>query len=323
MDTKIVGDTPLKENDFLSKKFCCSVFVKEEFRNPNKSSKDRPACYLVKDAIDNHKIQPGGTFVEASSGNTGIAIAWMAKLYGYKSTIFVSKSCSVEKLDVLRSHDAEIVICENSNGIQDPTSTQSCARAYAENNPDSFFTNQYENQVNALAHYETTGPEIWEQSHGKVTHVFIGVGTGGTISGVGRYLKEQNNAIQIIGIEPCGSILSDYLENGIESTNDVPMDKIEGIGRKFVPSVFDPRSVDRIDQVSIEDAINCARQHHKDTKQLLGFSSAAVVSSFADYMEKKPPLPEDFYVLLFPDYGDRYLKVLYPDLEIINADVHA
>ena len=250
MISDFIGKTPLRRDEYLSGKYKTNIFIKEEFYNPGKSSKDRAAWFMVEDAIKQNKIAEGGTFVEASSGNTGISIALIAKELGYKAKIFVSASCSEEKIKLLKAYGADIVHCDNSNGLHVFNSTQYQAQAYSANNPNTYFTNQYYNSNNIRAHYKTTGPELWEQSQGGITHVLVGVGTGGSISGIGRFLKEQNSDIQVWGIEPLNSVY-DLFMNGIEIPDEeVQFDGIEGIGRTFIPGTFDKQVVDRIFQIS-------------------------------------------------------------------------
>ncbi|ERJ57315.1 hypothetical protein M472_00910 [Sphingobacterium paucimobilis HER1398] len=270
---------------------------------------------MIQQAIKSGKLKPGYTIVEASSGNTGIGIAQIAQQLGYPCCIFVTKDCAREKLALLRQLGAQIFICDNSNGIDDLLSSQFQAAHYAANNPSCFFTDQYNNPQNPLAHYLTTGPEIWDQSHGKVSHFFAGIGTGGTISGIGQYLKSKNNTIQICGIEPHGSILQYYKEHGSAPPKTSTMDKIDGIGRRFIPGTFAPNHIDNILQVSRQETISCAHDYYEATGTLLGFSSAAVLVGLEQYLQQDNPHPPQDMVLLFADYGDRYLNSLYPSLK--------
>ncbi len=307
----VVGNTPLRKCSFLSSRYHTNVFVKEEFHNPGMSSKDRPALFMLKDAIEHNKIKKNGIFVEASSGNTGISIALFAKQMGYRSKIFVSGKTSVEKTDLLKSMGASVEICENSNGPEDPHSTQFRARAFAAENPEAYFTNQYYNPQNLYAHYQTTGPEIWEQTGGQVTHFIAGIGTGGTISGTGKYLKEKNSAVSIWGVEPRGSILAGFLETGKLPEEKVHFDCIEGIGRNFVPGSFNPHFVDHIFQVGLEETNTIAHAYRRRTGFPPGFSSAAVLAALDRYTSVMNFNYLHTVVLLFPDHGNRYLTKLY------------
>lgn len=311
MIEKKIGNTPLRRCEHLSNKFSTNIYIKDESCNPGKSSKDRAAYFMLEEAIKGNKIQPGGTIVEASSGNTGISIALMAKELGCRAKIFVSKSCSEEKRALLEAYGASIEICDNSFGLHVFNSTQYQAQAYAANHENAYFTNQYYNSANIKAHYKTTGPEIWEQTNHQVTHVIAGVGTGGTISGIGRYLKEQKKNIKILGVEPTNSVYQTFLEHGKVENTGVVHDAIEGIGRTFIPGTFDAQAVDEIYQIDAESSKRAARDYRADTGQLIGFSSAAVLAAVEQNLSQMNFRHEDHVVLCFPDHGDRYLQKLY------------
>lgn len=311
MDTETIGNTPLRRCDFLSNRYHTNILIKEEFYNPGKSAKDRPAFFMMQDAIANNKIKPGGVFVEASSGNTGLGIAILSKKLGYRAKIFVSKSCSAEKIALLEDAGAQIEICDNSNGLHDFNSTQFRAQSFAATRPNTYFTNQYYNTQNIRAHYKTTGPEIWAQTAGSVTHFIAGVGTGGTISGVGRYLKEQQPDIKIWGIEPAGSILGHFLEHRMPPHYTAPFEAIEGIGRNFIPGSFDADYIDHIFPVTRKETVSLAQDYFAHTGILTGFSSAAILASLEKYLDKMAFCSTETVVLLFPDHGDRYMSKLY------------
>ncbi|MBD1432986.1 cysteine synthase family protein [Sphingobacterium sp. DN00404] len=311
MISKFIGNTPLRRCDALSTRYHTNIFIKEEFHNPGMSAKDRPALFMIKDAIAKNKIKPGGIFVEASSGNTGLGITLIAKKLGYRAKIFISQSCSQEKINLLIKAGADIEICENSNGLHDFNSTQFKAQSFAAIHPNAYFTNQYYNNQNIRAHYQTTAPEIWEQTVGNITHFIAGVGTGGTISGVGRFLKEQRSDIKVWGIEPKGSILSHFLKHRTLPTSMIPFDAIEGIGRNFVPGSFDATYVDHIFQVNCQKTKHIAKEYYSQTGIMAGFSSAAVMASLDCYIDKMSFIPTDTVVLFFPDHGDRYISKLY------------
>ena len=311
MIKNIIGNTPLRRNDRLSERYNTNILIKEEFYNPGKSSKDRVAWFMLEDAIKKKKITSKGVFVEASSGNTGISVALFAKELGYRSKIFISASCSEEKIEILKSYDATIQICDNSNGLHDFNSTQYLAQSFAANNPDTYFTNQYYNSNNIKAHYKTTGPELWQQTDGKITHVLIGVGTGGSISGVGRYLKEKNKDIKIWGVEPSNSVYSLFLDNLPFPEEEIKFDPIEGIGRTFIPGSFDRNVVDKIFQIGEIESRSMANLYREQNGNLLGFSSAAVLAALDFHFHKMNLKPTDQIVLFFPDHGDRYINKLY------------
>jgi len=308
---ELIGNTPLRKCGYLSSKINAGIYIKEEFHNPGMSSKDRPALYMIQDALLKNKIQTGGEFVEASSGNTGLSITMIAKELGFKSTIFVSQTCSNEKIAMLQNAGARVEICENSNGLHDFYSTQFKAQSYASNHPNAYFTNQYYNSANIKSHYLTTGPEIWAQTKGKITHFIAGVGTGGTISGIGRFLKEQNKGIKIWGVEPKGSILSHFLKQGSLPKGDSTVEPIEGIGRTFVPGSFDGEYVDKIFQIGYQESAEQAVSYRKNAGMLTGFSSAAVLATLEKYHKELAFEPTDVIVILFPDHGSRYISKLY------------
>ncbi len=311
MIEKRIGNTPLRRCGHLSDKFSANIYIKDESCNPGKSSKDRAAYFMLEEAIKGNKIQPGGTIVEASSGNTGISIALMAQELGCRAKIFVSKSCSEEKRALLEAYGASIEICDNSFGLHVFNSTQYQAQAYAANHENAYFTNQYYNSANIKAHYKTTGPEIWEQTHHQVTHVVAGIGTGGTISGIGRFLKEQKKDIKVWGVEPRNSVYQFFLEQGKIENNGIVHDPIEGIGRTFIPGTFDAQVVDQIFQVDAQSAKRAAQEYRAATDQLIGFSSAAVLAAVEENLSKLNFKEGDHVVLYFPDHGDRYLQKLY------------
>jgi len=312
----LIGNTPLTKSDYLSRKYGCQIFIKEEYYNPGESSKYRVAWYMIQDAIKKGYIHPGGTFVEASSGNTGISLALLAKEKGFKTVIFVTESCSQEKLDILEEYGAKIQLCSNGNGLHDFNSTQYLAQSYAANHPNCYFTNQYYNSANIKAHYQTTGPEIWTQSLGRITHFIAGVGTGGSISGVGRYMKEKNPQVQIWGIEPTGSIYDLFLKYKSIPESEIKFDAIEGIGRTFIPGSFDRNAVDAIFQISQSECKQMAWEYQDVANELLGYSSAAVLAAMDKYVHKMKFSSQDLVVLYFPDYGDRYMHKLYNVKEI-------
>ncbi|MGO1649753.1 MAG: PLP-dependent cysteine synthase family protein [Sphingobacterium sp.] len=311
MIREAIGNTPLRRCDALSTRYHTNIFIKEEFHNPGMSAKDRPALFMIEDAIAQKNISPGGVFVEASSGNTGLGIAIIANKLGYQAKIFVSQSCSNEKIDLLRKAGAEIEICENSNGLHDFNSTQFRAQSFASTHPNAYFTNQYYNTQNIRAHYKTTGPEIWEQTGGNITHFIAGVGTGGTISGTGRFLKEQHPHINVWGIEPNGSILAHFLKQRTPPQHTITIDPIEGIGRNFVPGSFDAAYVDHIFQVGSDETKRIANEYYAQTGMMTGFSSAAVIASLDKYIERMHFGKTDTVVLFFADHGDRYISKLY------------
>ncbi|HLW50260.1 MAG TPA: cysteine synthase family protein [Sphingobacteriaceae bacterium] len=312
MIREYIGNTPIRICPVLTAICKSAVYVKEEFHNPGMSSKDRVALYMIQEALRTGQLKAGGRLVEASSGNTGLSITMLAKEMGFPTTVFISENCSEEKRNVLLYYGAELVVCANSNGPEDPQSTQYAAARFAAENEGCYFTNQYFNPVNVMAHFETTGPEIWTQTEGRISHFIAGIGTGGTISGTGRYLKAQNPNVKVIGIEPLNSIFKDYLGNGKPaSENGLKPDSIEGIGRTFLPGAFDPAVVDQVFQVSAAESMDCARWYKGEANALTGFSSAAVISAIRQFHDEMGLEPDSRVVALFPDHGGRYISKLY------------
>lgn len=304
-----IGNTELLREHHLSNLYLSNIFVKAEFQNPGKSSKDRPALYMIRDAEHRGLLRPGYTVVDASSGNTATGLAMLCNELGYNCHFFLSKSASDDKIECLRGLGAQITVCCTSGGPDDPESTINRALKWCDENPESYFCNQYFNQANQKSHFETTGPEIWEQTGGQITHFICGIGTGGTISGVGRYLKEMDPTITVIGVDSVGSILHDYFYKGTFEVDHSKRCDIEGIGRKFVPGALDISFIDEIVQVSRDEAVHAAFDYIKNGIILPGFSSAAVLAA----LQKIAPgfRENDCIVLLFADHGSKYQSKLY------------
>ena len=304
-----IGNTDLIYNKYLSELYNCTISIKAEYQNPGMSSKDRPAISMIRDAEKRGLLKPGDTIVEASSGNTALGLVMIAKELGYNTHFFLSRNSSIEKQKALKLHGATLTICENSSCPEDSKSTMSCARDWCLSNPDSFFCNQYFNEANSQAHYDGTGPEIWNQSEGSVTHFLCGVGTGGTITGVGKYLKSKNPMITIIGVDSEGSILHDHFYYGQVSEVTSSVCPIEGIGRKFIPSVLDFGCIDEFFRVSDKQAVNQIYDFIEHDAHLPGFSSGAVLSALNQLSAGLRP--NDHVVLLFADHGSRYMSKIY------------
>lgn len=304
-----IGNTDLIYNKYLSELYNCTISIKAEYQNPGMSSKDRPAISMIRDAEKRGLLKPGHTIVEASSGNTALGLVMIAKELGYKTHFFLSRNSSIEKQKALKLHGANITICENSSSPEDSKSTMACARDWCLSNPDSFFCNQYSNKANSLAHFDSTGPEIWNQSEGSVTHFLCGVGTGGTITGVGKFLKSKNPMITVIGVDSEGSILHDYFYYGQVSKVTTSVCPIEGIGRKFIPSVLDFGCIDEFFRVSDKQAVNRIYDFIEHDAHLPGFSSGAVLSALNQMSAGLRP--NDHVVLLFADHGSRYMSKIY------------
>lgn len=304
-----IGNTPLVCSGYLSDRYGCKVYIKEDFRNPGASSKDRIAWYMIHFAEKSGQIQAGGTIVEASSGNTAIGLAMLCRLKGYHCRIYLSKSGSEEKEALLLSLGAEVLRCETSGGPEDVNSSQFQAAKFAAETPNAFYCNQYFNEHNKQAHFETTGPEIWKQSRGRITHFLAGAGTGGTISGVGKYLKSKSKKIQIYAVDPEGSVLTHYFQKGSIEGFDAQPYHIEGIGRNFIPGALDTFQIDQFLQVSGQKSAEAAFSYRDHTGMAPGFSSGAVLAALHDLRHS---LKRDHMVVLFfADKGDRYAGKLY------------
>jgi cystathionine beta-synthase len=297
----VVGNTPLVQLSRIGKGLKPRLVAKLEMLNPGGSVKDRIGLAMIEDAEKRGLLKPGGTIVEPTSGNTGVGLAIAAALRGYRLVCTMPDKQSQEKRDILRAYGAEVVICPTAVAPEDPASYYKVAERLAKELPGGFMPGQYWNQQNVAAHYKTTGPELWKQTDGKITHFVLGIGTGGTVTGAGRYLKEQNPKIQIVGADPEGSIY----------TGDVHPYKTEGIGEDFWPGTFDPKLVDRWVRVSDRDTFLTARRITREEGILAGVSSGTAM--FAALTVAKELDEKALVVVLLPDSGKSYLSKLYND----------
>jgi cystathionine beta-synthase len=297
----LVGNTPLVQLSRIGKGLRPRLVAKLEMLNPGGSVKDRIGLAMIEEAEKRGALRPGGTIVEPTSGNTGVGLAIAAALKGYHLVCTMPDKQSQEKRDILRAYGAEVVICPTAVAPEDPSSYYKVAERLAKELPGGFMPGQYWNQQNVAAHYKTTGPELWTQTEGKITHFVLGIGTGGTVTGAGRYLKEQNPKIQIVGADPEGSIY----------TGDVHPYKTEGIGEDFWPGTFDPKLVDRWVRVSDRDTFLTARRITREEGILAGVSSGTAM--FAALEVAKTLDESALVVVLLPDSGKSYLSKLYND----------
>jgi cystathionine beta-synthase len=297
----LVGNTPLVQLSRIGKGLKPRLVAKLEMLNPGGSVKDRIGLAMIEEAEKRGALKPGGTIVEPTSGNTGVGLAIAAALKGYRLVCTMPDKQSQEKRDILRAYGAEVVICPTAVAPEDPSSYYKVAERLAKELPGGFMPGQYWNQQNVAAHYKTTGPELWTQTDGKITHFVLGIGTGGTVTGAGRYLKEQNPKIQIVGADPEGSIY----------TGDVHPYKTEGIGEDFWPGTFDPKLVDRWVRVSDHDTFLTARRITREEGILAGVSSGTAM--FAALEVAKTLDESALIVVLLPDSGKSYLSKLYND----------
>ena len=265
-----IGNTPLIKLNIVTKDLPCTVLAKVEYFNPGNSMKDRMAIKMLDVAEQEGKIKPGGTIIECTSGNTGMGLALAAVVKGYKCIFTTTDKQSKEKVDILKAVGAEVIVCPTNVEPDDPRSYYSVARRLAREIPNSFHFNQYDNLANRQAHYETTGPEIWEQTNGKITHLVVATGTGGTITGMGMYLKEMNPNIQIWAIDVFGSLLKKYHDTGVLDMGEVHPYITEGIGEDFVPQNYDMKVIDLFEQVNDKDGAVMARRIAREEGIFIG-----------------------------------------------------
>jgi len=306
-----IGNTPLVKLNKLTESLDGLFLAKVETTNPGNSVKDRMAVKMVEDAEKNGLIKPGGTIIEGTSGNTGMGLALACIIKGYKLICVLSDKQSKEKMDILRAVGAEVVVCPTAVEPSDPRSYYSVSKRLAEETPNSWYVNQYDNLSNRDAHYESTGPEIWEQTDGKITHFVVGVGTGGTISGVGKYLKEKNPDIQIIGIDTYGSVFKKYHETGIFDENEIYPYITEGIGEDILPKNVDFSLIDYFEKVTDKDAAIMTRKIAKEEGIFVGNSAGSAIQGILQMKNKFKK--EDVVVVLFHDHGSRYVGKFFND----------
>jgi cystathionine beta-synthase len=306
-----IGNTPLVRLNSVVNGLKCPILAKIEYFNPGGSIKDRIGPAIVDDAEQKGLLKPGGTIVEATSGNTGVGLAIVAASRGYRCIFVMPDKMSQEKIMLLRAYGARVVVTPTAVEPDDPRSYYSVARRLVDETPNSILANQYHNDMNPLSHFQSTGPEIWRQCDGRITHFVAGIGTGGTISGVGRYLKEQNQEVQVIGVDPIGSIIYD-LHRGRQDTRAEGY-KVEGIGEDFLPSTTDLSIIDDIIQVSDRDSFLTARRLVREEGIFAGGSSGSAVWGALKYAKDNRLGPEHLLVVILPDTGSRYLSKLYDD----------
>jgi cystathionine beta-synthase len=306
-----IGNTPLVRLNKITKDFPCEVYAKVEYFNPGNSTKDRMALKMVEIAEKEGKLKPGGTIIECTSGNTGMGLALAAIIKGYKCIFATTDKQSQSKVDILRALGAEVIVCPTNVEPEDPRSYYSVAARLAKEIPNSFFSNQYDNLSNRLAHYETTGPEIWNQTDGKVTHVVVTAGTGGTVTGIGQFLKEKNPDIQIWAIDVYGSLLTKFYRTGEVDMNVVHPYVSEGFGEDFVPQNYDMSVIDYFEQVTDKDGAIMARRLAKDEGLFCGYSAGSCLQGLLQLKNKLKK--GDIVVMILHDHGSRYVAKIYND----------
>jgi cystathionine beta-synthase len=306
-----IGNTPMIQLNKITKNFPCTVLAKVDYFNPGNSIKDRMAVKMLEVAEAEGKIKPGGTIIEGTSGNTGMGLALAACVKGYKCIFVTTDKQSKEKADILKAVGAEVIVCPTNVTPEDPASYYSVAKRLSLEIPNSYYMNQYDNLANRLAHYESTGPEIWEQTEGKITHLVCTAGTGGTITGTAMYLKEKNPDIQIWAIDVFGSLLTKYFRTGETDMKEVHPYFSEGFGEDFVPQNYDMSVIDKFEQVTDKDGAVMARRIAKEEGLFCGYSAGSCLQGLMQLRESL--VATDLVVCIFHDHGSRYIGKIYND----------
>ena len=305
-----IGNTPLIQLHSTVQELPCTVLAKVEYFNPGNSIKDRMAVKMIETAEAEGKLKPGGTIIEGTSGNTGMGLALAAIIKGYKCIFTTTDKQSKEKADILKAVGAEVIVCPTNVEPEDPRS-YSVSKRLATEIPNSFYVNQYDNLANRLAHYEQTGPEIWAQTEGKITHLVVATGTGGTITGTGKFLKEKNPAIKVWAIDSYGSLLTKYFYTGEIDMNEVHPYITEGIGEDFVPENYDMQVIDHFEKVTDKDGAVMARRIAKEEGIFIGYSAGSALQGLLQLKDQLKK--DDVVVVVFHDHGSRYVGKIYND----------
>ena len=311
-----IGNTPLIRLNKITKDLPCLVAAKVDYFNPGNSIKDRMALKMIEVAEKEGKLKPGGTIIECTSGNTGMGLSLAAVVKGYKCIFATTDKQSKEKADILKAVGAEVIVCPTNVEPEDPASYYSVAARLQKETPNSFFCNQYDNLANRLAHYETTGPEIWNQTDGKITHLVVTAGTGGTVTGTAMYLKEKNPNIQIWAIDVYGSLLTKYFRTGEVDMKEVHPYVSEGFGEDFIPENYDMSVIDHCEQVTDKDGAVMARRLAKEEGIFCGYSAGSCIQGLMQLKHKLKK--DDLVVCIFHDHGSRYVGKIYNDQWMIE-----
>ena len=306
-----IGNTPLIKLNKITKDLPCTVLAKVEYFNPGHSIKDRMALKMLEVAEKEGKLKPGGTIIEGTSGNTGMGLALAAIVKGYKCIFTTTDKQSKEKADILKAVGAEVIVCPTNVEPEDPRSYYSVSKRLSEEVPNSWYVNQYDNLANREAHYEQTGPEIWEQTEGKITHLVVATGTGGTIIGTGKYLKEKNPNIKVWAIDSYGSLLKKYFDTGEIDEHEVYPYISEGFGEDFVPANYDMKYIDAFVKVTDKDGAVMARRIAKEEGMFCGYSAGSCLQGLLQL--KSSLTKDDVVVCIFHDHGSRYVGKIYND----------
>lgn len=309
----LVGHTPLVSLEKIAAPMQGRFFAKVEAFNPGHSAKDRTALHIIKDAEEKGLLSPGGVIVETTSGNTGYSLAMIAAIRGYRCILAVTDKSSQDKIDMLRALGAEVHVCPASVAADDPCSYYEVAKRIHKETPNSIYINQYFNPLNTEAHYLSTGREIWEQTAGEITHLVACSGTGGTISGIARYLKEQNPKVQVIGVDADGSLIKKYFDTGEIDKGELHPYYIEGLGKNMIPGALDTSVIDTFIKVNDKESALAAREISRRTGIFCGYTSGAAWVATQKYNQDSPFSPESVVVVVFPDHGSRYMNKIYSD----------
>ena len=315
-----IGNTPMVKINKITKDLPCDVYAKIETFNPGNSTKDRMAIKMIEDAEKDGSLKPGGTIIEGTSGNTGMGLAIGAVIKGYKFIFTTTDKQSKEKVDALRAFGAEVIVCPTNVEPEDPRSYYSVSSRLVKETPNSWKPNQYDNLSNSAAHYEQTGPEIWNQTDGQITHLVVGVGTGGTICGTGKYLKEKNPKIKILGIDTYGSVFKKYKETGIFDKNEIYPYVTEGIGEDFLPANVDFSIIDHFEKVSDKDAAIMTRRIPREEGVFSGNSAGSAMAGLIQMKDKFKK--GDVVVVIFHDHGTRYMGKMFNDDWMLERGFH-
>ena len=307
----LVGNTPLIKLNKIVSQFQGSFFAKVEGFNPGHSTKDRIALYIIEQAEKKGVLKPGDTIIETTSGNTGFSLAMVSIIKGYKCILAVSSKSSPDKIDMLKTMGAEVYVCPAHVPAEDPKSYYEVAKRLHKEIEGSIYINQYFNELNVEAHYNSTGAEIWNQTEGKITHLVACSGTGGTISGTAKYLKEQNENIQIIGIDAYGSVLKKYHETREFDENEIYPYRIEGLGKNLIPSATDFDKIDRFVKVTDEESAHSAREIASKEGLFVGYTSGAALEGLKQLNAEGVFNEESVVVVIFPDHGSKYMSKVY------------
>ncbi len=310
---ELIGDTPLIKLNKIMKGFPGNYYAKVESFNPGHSSKDRIALFIIEEAERKGILKPGDTIIETTSGNTGFSLAMVSVIKGYNCILAVSSKSSKDKISMLKSMGAKVYVCPANVPADDPRSYYEVAKRLHKENPNSVYINQYFNKLNIEAHYKYTGPEVWNQTNGKLTHFVACCGTGGTISGTARYLKEKNEQIRILGIDAYGSVLKKYHETREFDKNEIYPYRIEGLGKNLIPKATDFDSIDKFEKVSDEDSAHTTRELAIKEGLFLGYTSGAALQGIKQLAMRGEFDEKSNVIVVFPDHGSRYMSKVYSD----------